>query len=514
MLFNLLNWMAGAAVVRELQVSPFSGLVATVKVGTPAQRIPIGLQFRHWSEHYVTADCGHLNTQYSPSNSRSYDRFSRWDRIGFAGISSGIRVYNDERTNGEICGLFSLLPGNTFFRNKSVTFRRHPENDSRVLMEVSGRRPEADFWLRSQPSARWDVGSFVIDLSQRGLKLTQREFERFQARLGGSRSEVRDYQLFVDCTAEITYVTGLGEGRTLTIPNRYLMLPAEDESGLCPTRISRSDRENHFDTVIGTVLLEAVEALTFEFSNAGSGRGNVGFRLGQNQERPPIAMTAAVPLFDEPRIDAGNIVFPPATDNSRLLFINSRRDGSPFRFLRDAPALHLPLGGIRTEIPGWFSRVTFELVNGEVRFGLEPAEPGSQQMNEVSIFRTRYFVEIRVNPRRTAVQELPRPIPVRTAIDPPPAATPRSPDDNAPAARPASTADKINSCAVCLSEFEEGERIQGLRRCTHEFHHDCIVGWLRRGHLNCPMCRSAVAAADPLIHAPIDTLSPIHNTQA
>lgn len=48
-----------------------------------------------------------------------------------------------------------------------------------------------------------------------------------------------------------------------------------------------------------------------------------------------------------------------------------------------------------------------------------------------------------------------------------------------------------SGCAVCLSEFEEGEEIRQLPRCKHCFHAPCIDMWLY-SHFNCPLCRSLV----------------------
>ncbi|XP_027337572.1 E3 ubiquitin-protein ligase ATL6-like [Abrus precatorius] len=44
-------------------------------------------------------------------------------------------------------------------------------------------------------------------------------------------------------------------------------------------------------------------------------------------------------------------------------------------------------------------------------------------------------------------------------------------------------------CAVCLSEFEECDKIRLLPKCHHVFHLDCIDGWLL-SHMNCPVCRA------------------------
>lgn len=47
------------------------------------------------------------------------------------------------------------------------------------------------------------------------------------------------------------------------------------------------------------------------------------------------------------------------------------------------------------------------------------------------------------------------------------------------------------SCAVCLTEFRDGETLRLLPRCRHAFHRGCIDTWLR-AHVNCPLCRSDV----------------------
>ncbi|CAL1395531.1 unnamed protein product [Linum trigynum] len=51
------------------------------------------------------------------------------------------------------------------------------------------------------------------------------------------------------------------------------------------------------------------------------------------------------------------------------------------------------------------------------------------------------------------------------------------------------------NCSVCLSEFEEGESLRLLPKCSHAFHIPCIDTWLR-SHKNCPLCRAPIVAAD------------------
>lgn len=54
---------------------------------------------------------------------------------------------------------------------------------------------------------------------------------------------------------------------------------------------------------------------------------------------------------------------------------------------------------------------------------------------------------------------------------------------------------EVLECAVCLSEFEEGERGRVLPKCNHSFHVDCIDMWFH-SHSTCPICRSLVDEAD------------------
>ncbi|KAI3743811.1 hypothetical protein L1987_56878 [Smallanthus sonchifolius] len=54
-----------------------------------------------------------------------------------------------------------------------------------------------------------------------------------------------------------------------------------------------------------------------------------------------------------------------------------------------------------------------------------------------------------------------------------------------------------SDCAVCLSEFQDGESLRLLPKCGHAFHLPCIDTWLR-SHSNCPLCRSHVMPGIPI----------------
>ncbi|XP_050378890.1 RING-H2 finger protein ATL79 [Argentina anserina] len=57
-------------------------------------------------------------------------------------------------------------------------------------------------------------------------------------------------------------------------------------------------------------------------------------------------------------------------------------------------------------------------------------------------------------------------------------------------------------CAICLSEFVDGEGIRVLQRCKHGFHSHCIQAWLS-SHSSCPTCRSTCLPPSP--HPPPET---------
>lgn len=52
-----------------------------------------------------------------------------------------------------------------------------------------------------------------------------------------------------------------------------------------------------------------------------------------------------------------------------------------------------------------------------------------------------------------------------------------------------------SDCSVCLTEFEDGDDLRLLPKCSHAFHLNCIDTWLR-SHKNCPLCRAPVVNND------------------
>ncbi|KAG8052089.1 hypothetical protein GUJ93_ZPchr0001g30181 [Zizania palustris] len=75
-------------------------------------------------------------------------------------------------------------------------------------------------------------------------------------------------------------------------------------------------------------------------------------------------------------------------------------------------------------------------------------------------------------------------------------------------ALPVVTADAASGdCAVCLAEFEDGDKARALPRCGHRFHVECIDAWFRENS-TCPLCRADVEAptdAQPEVRIDVNT---------
>ncbi|KAG1362224.1 RING-H2 finger protein ATL79 [Cocos nucifera] len=52
-------------------------------------------------------------------------------------------------------------------------------------------------------------------------------------------------------------------------------------------------------------------------------------------------------------------------------------------------------------------------------------------------------------------------------------------------------------CAICLSEFGEGEHVRVLPACNHGFHVNCVQAWLAT-RSSCPTCRTPASGELPV----------------
>uniref|UniRef100_A0A0E0L1I2 RING-type E3 ubiquitin transferase n=1 Tax=Oryza punctata TaxID=4537 RepID=A0A0E0L1I2_ORYPU len=55
---------------------------------------------------------------------------------------------------------------------------------------------------------------------------------------------------------------------------------------------------------------------------------------------------------------------------------------------------------------------------------------------------------------------------------------------------------KVLECAICISEFADGEEGRLLPRCGHRFHARCVDMWFQL-HSTCPLCRAGVLPPPP-----------------
>lgn len=55
-----------------------------------------------------------------------------------------------------------------------------------------------------------------------------------------------------------------------------------------------------------------------------------------------------------------------------------------------------------------------------------------------------------------------------------------------------------DTCPVCLDHLSSEDEYT-MDGCGHKFHPGCIIGWMRRGNLSCPTCRTDLRIAEESI---------------
>ncbi|KAI2513769.1 RING-H2 finger protein [Fragilaria crotonensis] len=60
--------------------------------------------------------------------------------------------------------------------------------------------------------------------------------------------------------------------------------------------------------------------------------------------------------------------------------------------------------------------------------------------------------------------------------------------------------EEVALCAICIEPFQLGDEVMEGIQCHHEYHHPCMMEWLKK-HDDCPVCRKSMWTREAFIEA-------------
>ena len=520
----------------EAVYSAFSGVVAEIPIGAPAQNIRVSLGFGMEPTFlYDESVCpGFVGDCFIPANSQTFQETRivnfvnmglGWsahrmgnDSIGGDVVEFFVADSSDPLTieRREAAGVISAGRSSALMQGKSVAFLRHTTDSNRFLIDtLHVPLVEAD----SVPMIDGPEFAFQAQLGINGSHHgeTHVVFDPTVSSVVLPASLRDDFDLnargevIVGCEDSFSLDISLGTGVTISVR----MGPLQVEIGC----IIRAVIGNSETLIIGKHLIRSVDGVMIDNVN------------GRIQLVPPVAPVeweevipnSLVPIFVFPEVDDSDdtidVIFEPSVTNAGLILAwehpSVDGDVTLWRFIRTQ--INSTIGEDETRLVGnggAYVQADFLVsgYDGSLRLHLLPSEHPPQCMTYID--SAPLWVDVRIvnltplegidlsigevidlalefdnlqplGPVAFEDLDLPSPERVEATIEPEEAIVESKESE-----------EDARDCAVCLEAFVVGQFSQALRNCTHKFHLGCIREWLSRQHLNCPSCREPVSVRD------------------
>ena len=483
-----------------LEYSAFSGLTGVFKIGTPAQRVRLGLDFRE--DEILVLDpplCPpFVRLCFELDQSSTFERsgvlldltaasdegsvIAARDVVEFKGESRQVPllVVTERRPqsahHSEIGGLIGLSPQSTFFSGMRMTFSRSVwRRPQSVSLRAASSGGSSDILLNSTNARQWTFDaalvvnatstavSFEIDLSEPDILVPVELRWMFG---GAGVVDDRTGRLSVECDVYASLGIQI-DNDTVEIHPFALMYANENafrvhlgSRRFCSTRVRFHSQPS---VVLGRPWLASLAEVVLDFQLL-----QIGVSLIKSD---PVAIVTAVhvakpfvPVFADPVIDVSArywaITFA-ITHMQGLVLLNGRavplEEGTGWRFARSV------FGGASEDVvfPGRVAAVTPQMTENGFQLFAVPARPAARQFKRITVRQREEYVHIIVS------TDLPNPGPVAGSVEP-------------------------VDCGICLESIRPGDASQQMPGCTHEFREYCVERGLESEKVSCPICPSPV----------------------